>query len=345
MRWERVLTVVGVHAEGEVGKVVTGGVVDVPGKTMFDKMLHLRDHDDGLRKFLLYEPRGAAVHSANLVLPSNHPKAALGFIIMESVEYPPMSGSNTICTVTAILETGILPMRGPVVDLTLETPAGLIGVSCRCRGGKVLQVKFQNVPAFVHYLGAPVEVEGVGTVTIDVAYGGMNYALVDAGVFGLALRPDEARDICALGQKIKAAATAQLKVVHPENPKIRDVTVTEFMGPVSRRGNRLTARNTVVVSPGRLDRSPCGTGTCARLAVMHARKQIRPGEVFDHQSIIGTHFISEIVRTTRIGSKRAVVPTVAGRAWITSIGQYGYDPDDPFPHGYTLSDTWMQAIS
>jgi proline racemase len=345
MRWERVLTVVGVHAEGEVGKVVTGGVVDVPGKTMFDKMLHLRDHEDGLRKFLLYEPRGAAVHSANLVLPSNNPKAALGFIIMESVEYPPMSGSNTICTVTAILETGILPMRGPVVDLTLETPAGLIDVRCRCRGGKVLEVRFQNVPAFVHYLGVPIEVEGVGTVTVDVAYGGMNYALVDAGAFSLALRPDEARDICALGQKIKAAATAQLKVVHPENPKIRDVTVTEFMGPVSRSGKRLTARNTVVVSPGRLDRSPCGTGTCARLAVMHARKQIRPGDVFDHQSIIGTHFISQVVRTTRIGSKPAVVATVAGRAWITSIGQYGYDPDDPFPQGYTLSDTWMQAIS
>ena len=345
MRWKRALTVVGVHAEGEYGKVVTGGVVDVPGKTMFDKMQHLRDHEDGLRKFLLYEPRGAAVHSANLVLPSNHPKAALGYVIMESVEYPPMSGSNTICTVTAILETGILPMREPVTHLTLEAPAGLIGVTCRCRDGKVLQVKFRNVPAFAHYLDVPVEVEGTGTVTIDVAYGGMYYALVDAKALGLALSPDEARDICGLGQKIKAAAKAQLKVVHPANPKIRDVTITEFMGPLSRRGKRLTARNTVVVSPGRLDRSPCGTGTCARLAVMHARKQIRVGEVFDHQSIIGSHFISEIVGTTRIGSRPAIIPTVAGRAWITSIGQYGYDADDPFPQGYTLSDTWMEAIS
>lgn len=345
MRWKRTLTVVGVHAEGEYGKVVTGGVVDVPGKTMFDKMLYLRDHEDGLRKFLLYEPRGAAVHSANLLLPSNNPKAALGYVIMESEEYPPMSGSNTICTVTAILETGILPMRGAQVDLTLETPAGLIDVTCRCREGKVLQVKFRNVPSFVYYLGAPLEVEGLGTVATDVAYGGMNYALVEARALGLALTPDEARDICALGQKIKAAARTQLKVVHPDNPRIRDVTITEFMGPVSRRGKRLTALNTVVVSPGRLDRSPCGTGTSARLAVMHARKQIRAGEVFDHESIIGTHFLSEILRTTRVGSKPAVVTTVAGRAWITSIGQYGYDPDDPFPQGYTLSDTWLRAIS
>jgi proline racemase len=312
---------------------------------MFDKMMHLRDNEDGLRKFLLYEPRGAAVHSANLVLPSNHPKAALGYVIMESVEYPPMSGSNTMCTVTAILETGILPMREPVTNLTLETPAGLIDVTCQCRGGKVLQVKFRNVPSFVYYLGAPVEVEGMGTVTIDVAYGGMNYALVETRALGLALRPDEARDICAIGQKIKAAASAQLKVVHPDNPRIRDVTITEFMGPASRRGKRLTARNTVVVSPGRLDRSPCGTGTSARLAVMHARKQIRAGEIFDHESIIGTHFMSEIVRTARVRSKPAVVTTVAGRAWITSIGQYGYDPDDPFPQGYTLADTWLRAIS
>lgn len=344
MRWQRALTVVGVHAEGEYGKVVTGGVVDVPGRTMFDKMRHLRDHADGLRKFLLYEPRGAAVHSANLVLPSNDPKAALGYVIMESEEYPPMSGSNTICTVTVLLETGIVPMREPLTTLTLETPAGLIDVTCECRDGKALRVKFRNVPSFVHYLGAPIEVDGLGTIEIDVAYGGMNYALVDAAALGFALKPDEARDICAVGQKIKAAAKAQLEVVHPENREIRDVTITEFMGPITRKRKGLTARNAVVVSPGRIDRSPCGTGTSARLAVMHARKQIRKGEAFDHESIIGTHFLSEVVSTTRVGSRPAVVTTVAGRAWITSIGQYGYDPDDPFPEGYTLSDTWLRAI-
>jgi proline racemase len=323
---------------------VTGGIVDVPGQTMFDKMRHLRDHADGLRKFLLYEPRGAAVHSANLVLPSHHPEAALGYIIMESEEYPPMSGSNTIATVTVVLETGILPMREPVTRLTLETPAGLIDLTCQCRGGRVLQVKFRNVPAFVQHLDTPIEVEGAGTIRIDVAYGGMHYALVDAKALGFRITPDEARDICTIGQKIRAAARAQLAVVHPENPEIRDVTITEFMGPVRRKGKGLTARNTVVVSPGRLDRSPCGTGTSARLAVMHARRQIRKGELFDHESIIGSHFLAEVVGTTRVGAKPAVVTTVAGRAWLTSIGQYGYDPDDPFPEGYTLSDTWHRAI-
>ena len=335
---------VGVHAEGEMGKVVIGGVVDVPGRTMFDKMRHLARHDDGLRKFLLYEPRGAAVHSANVVLPSRHPKAALGFVIMESTEYPPMSGSNTICTVTAILETGLLPMREPVTELTLEAPAGLIHVTCRCRDGKVLQVKFRNVPSFVQHLDAPLEITGAGTITADVAYGGMHYALVDAARLGFRLVPDEARDICALGEKIRTAAREQLRIVHPENPAIRDVTIVEFTGPLRRRGRALTARNTVVVSPGRLDRSPCGTGTSARLAVMHARKQIRKNQPFDHESIIGSHFLAEIVGTTRVERRPAIVPTVAGRGYVTSIGQYGLDPDDPFPEGYTLSDTWQRSI-
>jgi len=344
MRWSRTLTVVGAHAEGEMGKVVTGGVVDVPGRTMFDKMRHLRDHADELRRFLLFEPRGAAVHSANLVLPSNHPKAALGFVIMESTEYPPMSGSNTICTVTALLETGILPIREPVTRLTLETPAGFIELTCRCKNGAVLEVMFRNVPSFVYQLDAPIEVAGHGTLRVDVAYGGMNYAIADARALGFRLTPDEARDICALGERITGAAREQLDVKHPENPEIAGVSITEFAGPLRRARGGLTARNTVVVSPGRLDRSPCGTGTCARLAVLHARKLITPGVLFDHESIIGTHFKGRIVATARVGRKPAIVATLAGRGWITSIAQYGLDPTDPFPAGYTLSDTWGRAL-
>jgi proline racemase len=349
MRWKRAFTVVGVHAEGEYGKVITGGVVDVPGKTMFDKMVHLRDHDDGLRKLCLFEPRGAAVHSVNLVLPSNNPKAQAGYVIMESTEYVPMSGSNTICTVTAILETGILPMTEPVTRLTLETPAGLIGVECDCRGGKVRQVKFKNVPAFVQVLDAHVEVKGIGTVKLDVAWGGMHYALMDAAALGFQIEPDEARDICVVGEKVREACQEQLKgIVHPENKAIKHVTITEFMGPLKRGNKGPTARNTVVVSPGRLDRSPCGTGTCARLAIMHARGQIKVGQVFDHTSIIGTHFYGEIVGTTTVGKgknrRKAVIPTIAGRGYVTSIGQYGLDPEDPLPEGYTLSDTWLRAV-
>jgi proline racemase len=344
MRWSQTFTVVDCHAEGEIGKVVTGGVFDVPGPTMFDKMRYLEQHRDGLRKFLLFEPRGTVNHNANIILPSSNPAAAMGFVILESTEYPAMSGSNTICVATVLLETGILPMTEPVTELVLEAPGGLIKVTCDCKDGKVRQVKFTNQPAFVYHLDRIVEVEGLGSLKVDVAYGGMTYVHVEAAALGLGLTRDEARDLCALGQRIKTAAAAQLTVSHPENPLIPGITQTQFMGPLRSEGNRLTAKNTVIVSPGRNDRSPCGTGTCARLAVMHAKKQIRQGEIFDHESLIGTHFISEIVGTTKVGAYPAVVPTVAGQAWITAISQFGYDPSDPFPEGFTLSDVWLKAL-
>ncbi|MGH6953994.1 MAG: proline racemase family protein, partial [Alphaproteobacteria bacterium] len=293
MRWRKTITVVGAHAEGEVGLVVTGGVVNVPGKTMFDKKRYLERHADGLRKLILFEPRGFPNCNANIVLPSNNPKADAGYVIMESTEYPPMSGSNTICTATVLLETGILPMKEPVTKLTLEAPGGLIEVTCKCRDGKVEEVTFENVPSFVLHLDKTIELEGFGSVRVDVAYGGMIYVIVDAADLGFRIARDEAREICMVGQRLKDAVNAQLECVHPSNREIRGVSIAEFTGPLRRKGGRLTAKNTVVVSPGRLDRSPCGTGTSARLAVMHARKEIKLGEPFDHESSIGTHFMGE----------------------------------------------------
>ena len=348
MRWRKTFTVVGCHAEGEVGNVVTGGVGHIPGATMFDKKRHLEQHMDGLRKLILYEPRGAAVHCADIVLPSNNPEADMGFIILEAENCPPMSGSNTICVATVLLETGMLAMEEPVTTFTLEAPGGLVAVECRCEDGKVKRVKFTNVPSFVWHLDAPVEVEGLGTVTLDVAYGGMTYALVDAAALGFELVPSEARQLCELGEKIKAAAEAQLAAVHPENPEIFGIEQTEFIGPLRRENGRLTAKNAVVVKPGRLDRSPCDTGTCARLAAMHAKGLIGEGEDFDHVSVIGTHFLSRVEGTARVGAaaaaKDAVICSVAGQAWITFIAQMGLDPTDPFPEGHTLADTWLRAI-
>jgi proline racemase len=284
------------------------------------------------------------VHCANVITPSNNPKADMGYIILEATECPAMSGSNTICVATVLLETGILPMTEPVTELTLEAPGGLIGVRCDCRDGKVTGVTFTNQPAFVYHLDAHVEVPGHGTITLDVAYGGMTYALVDAASLGFALTPDEAHELCALGELVKDAADAQLDAVHPENPKICGITQTEFMGPIEHDGDMLRARNAVVVKPGRIDRSPCGTGTSARLALMHRRGLIREGQTLDHLSLIGTHFYGTVAATCMLGDKPAVVPTVKGQAWIAGIGQYGLDPTDPFPAGYTLSDTWMQAL-
>ena len=344
MRWSKTFTMVGCHAEGEVGNVVTGGLIDVPGKTMFDKMVYLEEHGDELRKICLFEPRGSVNHNVNIILPATDPRAQMGYVIAESTEYVAMSGSNTMCVATVLLETGILKMEEPVTELVLEAPAGLIHARCECSNGKVTRVEFTNQPAFIAHLDADVEVAGVGTIKLDVAYGGMTYALVDAQSLGFEVTPDEARDLCELGQKIKAAAVDQLPFLHPLNPLIKGVTNTQFMGPLKRETGELFARNTVIVSPGRCDRSPCGTGTSARLAVLHARGLIDVGETFIHESITGSRFESRVASTTKVGSYAAVVPVVAGQAWITAISQVGVDPTDRFQTGFTVADTWLEAV-
>ena len=341
MRWTKTFTVVGCHAEGEVGNVVTGGIIDVPGNTMFEKKEYLQEHMDDIRHLLLFEPRGAPYVNANIILPACDKTADLGYVIVESTEYPPMSGSNTICVATVALETGILPMREPETRLRMEAPGGIIEVKCACSNGKVTQVEFTNRPGFAIHLDTPVEVEGFGTVVVDTSYGGMTYAHVDAGKLGFAIKPDEAHDMSKLGQRIKKAVNEQLEVVHPENAKIRDVTSVNFEGPIHRRDGRVESRNGTVCLHGRLDRSPCGTGTTGRLSVMHAKGLIKEGELFRHTSICDTHFDSRIIGKTKVGAYDAVVTTVAGQAWITSIGQYGLDPTDPYPRGHRLADVWF----
>lgn len=342
MRLSRMISVVGAHAEGELNEVITGGVIDVPGATVFEKARYLETAGDGLRRFLLLEPRGKVTQCVNLVVPATDPGADAGYVIIEPESYPPMSGTNTICTATVLLETGMLPMTEPLTTLVLEAPGGLVRVDAACREGKCESVTFTNLPSFVFCLDRVIEVAGLGTVTVDVSYGGMIYALVDAAALGFAIDPSEAHDLSVVGERIKAAAAEQLPAVHPENPQIHTISQTLFAGPVGERDGVKTARNGVIVSPGRLDRSPCGTGTCARLAVMHARGAIAVGETFVHESIIGTKFRGRIVEATRVRDVPAVRVAITGRAWITAFHQYVLDPTDPFPAGYRLNDTWPQ---
>ena len=367
MQFSRMITAVDAHACGEPGRVITGGVPDVPGASMFEKMTYLARHHDGLRKLMLREPRGYPAANCNLILPPTRPEAQAGYVIMEQVEYPPMSGTNTICVATVLLETGMVAAREPVTRLVLESPAGLIEVEAEVSAGRVTKVTFRNVPAFAAHLDAPIEVRGLGTVKVDVAWGGMFYVIADAEQFGLRLLPEEARDIVRVGEMIKAAAREQLPVAHPENPAISGVTIAELTGPPSRpdaftNAGRsessgsdrpgVSGRNAVVVSTGELDwnrpeswtgaldRSPCGTGTCARMAALHAKGQLALGEDFVHEGILGTTFTGRLVEETRLGSYRAVVPTLSGRAWITGFAQYVLEHDDPFPEGFTVGDIW-----
>ncbi len=344
MRWSKTFTVVGCHCEGEIGNVVTGGVPPVRGNSVFEKMQYMEREIDDFRKLVLFEPRGMPNNNTNVLVPACHPDAAMGYVIMESTEYPAMSGSNTICVSTVLLETGILPMVEPVTELTLEAGAGLIKVKCDCRDGKVERVEFINQPAFAYHLDAPLHVPGLGELVVDVAYGGMTFVMVDAAALDVALVPAEGRKLCELGERIKAAAAAKFPAAHPENPSIKGITNMTICGPLTRNGDELHSQNATVVRPGRLDRSPCGTGTSARLSILHAKGVITEGEPFVHESVIGSKFLGRIVGKTRVGDYDAVIPAVSGRAWITHISQHGLDPSDPFPAGFTLSDTWQTAI-
>ncbi len=345
MQWEKAITVVGCHAEGEVGRVITGGVMPPPGETLFDKKLYLEREADWLRKFLLYEPRGGAFVHANLIVPATSKEADAAFIIMEPTDYPPMSGSNSICVATVLLETGMVPMREPNTHLTLETPGGLIDVVAQCKSGSCERVAVENVPSFVAVLDGSVDVPGLGRIDVDIAYGGAFFAIVDAAALGFTLAADEARTLVEVGERIKEAVAEQYPVVHPENADINTVTFTQFAAPLEMApGSIKTGRNAVVISPGKIDRSPCGTGTSARLAVLLARGEIGVGETFKSVSLIGSEFICRILGETVVGETAAIRPQISGRAWITGLHHYGLDPKDPFPEGYTLSDTWFRAL-
>jgi proline racemase len=350
VRVSRVISAVDAHACGEPGRVITGGVLDVPGATMFEKMVYLRERADDLRKLMLREPRGYPASNCNLILPPTRADADAGFVIMEQVEYPPMSGTNTICVVTVLLETGMIAAKGRVTKLKLETPAGLIEVEAEMENEKVTRVTFQNVAAFATHLDAKVEVPKLGTVSVDVAYGGMFYAIADAEQFGLRLTPDEGREIVRVGEMIKAAAREQLPVAHPENAEISGITIAQLSGPSAAAG--VSRRNAVIVSTGELDwkrpeswtgaldRSPCGTGTCAKMATLHAKGKLALNQDFVHEGILGTTFTGRLVGETRVGKYAAVIPTISGRAWITGFSQYVVDAEDPFPAGFTVGDIW-----
>lgn len=347
MTFGRTFNVVGAHVGGEVCDVVTGGVLDVPGKIMFEKMMYFWQKEDHLRNLLLNEPRGSSAMCANLLLPRCNPEADAGFIIMEHEEYPPMSGANTIAVSTVLLETGMVPMKEPITTLKLDAPAGLVTVTADCAGGKARSVEFRNVPAFVWALDLEIDVPGFDhKVKVDIAYGGMWYVLVDAASVGLEIESAKGTQLVDVGERIKRAVQAQTDPIHPENPEIRGVTVLEFTAPLQSSeeggasGGKLVASNTVVVSPGRLDRSPCGTGTCARLAVLHARGQLDVGKSFRHRSITGAEFVGTVYAAAKVGEYNAIIPAVRGTAFITAFKQVILHPEDPFPEGLRVGDKW-----
>lgn len=339
MRSSRIVHVVSCHAAGEVGDVIVGGVPPPPGDTIWEQSRFIAT-DETLRNFMLNEPRGGVFRHVNLLVPPKDPSAATGWIIMEPADTPPMSGSNSMCVATVLLETGIVPMQEPLTRLRLEAPGGIVDVTAQCRNGKAEKISVRNVPSFAGRLDAPLEIAGIGTLTVDTAYGGDTFVIADAAALGLAMTPDEARDIAKLGVRITKAANEQLGFVHPENAGWDHISFCQITSGVRRENGALTGVNAVAIRPGKIDRSPCGTGCSARMAVMHAKGQMKPGDRYVGLSLIGSVFECEIESETRVGDARAIRPITSGTAWITGVHQHMLDPTDPFPAGYRLSDTW-----
>jgi len=339
MRSTMTLHVISAHAEGEVGDVIVGGVLPPPGDTLWEQSRWIAG-DGVLRSFVLNEPRGGVFRHVNLLVPPKHPEAQAGFIIMEPEDTPPMSGSNSICVATVLLDAGLVPMQEPVTELVLEAPGGLVRVRAECRNGKAERIFVQNLPSFAGTLDATLEVKGLGTLTVDTAYGGDSFVIVDAAALGFALKEDEAHDIARLGVRITAAANAALGFEHPENPDWRHISFCLFAGALTERPEGLETGAAVAIRPGKVDRSPTGTALSARMAVLHARGVMKAGDRLTARSLIGSTFGGRILGETRVGGGPAILPEISGRGWITGIHQHMLDPNDPWPEGYRLSDTW-----
>ena len=339
MQSSRVIHIVGCHAEGEVGDVIVGGVAPPPGDTLWEQSRFIAQ-DQTLRNFVLNEPRGGVFRHVNLLVPPKDPRAQMGWIIMEPADTPPMSGSNSICVATVLLNTGILPMQEPETRLVLEAPGGVIQATATCEGGRAKHIRITNVPSFADRLDAPLEVEGLGTLMVDTAYGGDSFVIVDAAKLGFALKEDEAREIAELGVRITRAANTQLPFQHPENADWQHISFCQMAGPLRLEDGVMTGANAVAIRPGKIDRSPCGTGCSARMAVLHAKGQLAVGAPYLARSIIGSRFDCHIEAVTEIAGRPAIIPSIGGRAWITGLQQHMLDPDDPWPQGYRIADTW-----
>ena len=340
MQWKKTITMVEAHAEGEVGRIVTSGVNDIPGDTMLEKMNYINQVDDSLRRFLVFEPRGYAQMSTNLIFDPINKDADIGFLILQGDKAHAMSGSNSICLVTVLLETGRIEMKEPETTVTLDTPAGIVRATASCKNGKCERVSLDMTPSYADQLDAIIDVEGLGKVSVDIAFGGIFYALIDPSQFDLKILPENARQLVDIGTRIHRAVNEQLEISHPELESIKGISYTMFVG----HDDEGEMKGATILPPGRIDRSPCGTGNSARLAVMEARGQIKVGEILKAKSIIDSEFQVEIISKKTIAGKPGILPRISGRGWIHGIHQIGIDPSDPYPLGYKVSDCWGDAF-
>ncbi|MGJ7041555.1 proline racemase [Shinella sp. BE166] len=340
MHFEKSLDLLLVHCQGELGHVLVGGAPDIPGATMLDKMNHINMVDDSLRRFVTFEPRANVAMSVNLITAPTRPDADAGFIVLQADRAHPMSGSNCICVVTALLESGRVTMQEPETLVRLDTPAGLIVARARCENGRCLSVSLDNVPSFAELLDHEIDTPAWGRIKVDIAFGGVYYALVDVGQIGLTIAPENARALAEAGIELKQLLAERVKVQHPTLPGVDEIAYVMFRD----REPDGAVRTCTTLQPGRVDRSPCGTGSSANLATLFARGEVSVGDARISRSIIGGEFRAEAIGETEIGGRRAVLPRITGRGYVYGRSQLRLDADDPFATGFALSDTWGPQV-
>lgn len=341
MRFEKSLDLLLVHCQGELGHVLVGGAPEIAGATMLDKMTHINTADDSLRRFVTFEPRANVAMSVNLLIPPTRADADAGFIVLQADRAHPMSGSNCICVVTALLESGRVAMQEPETTVRLDTPAGLVVARARCEGGRCLSVSLDNVPSFAELLDREIDTPNWGRIKVDVAFGGVYYALVDVGQIGVRIEPANARALAEAGIELKRLLATQVEVQHPTLSGVDEIAYVMFRDHEPDGA----VRTCTTLPPGRVDRSPCGTGSSANLATLFARGLIKVGDGRTSRSIIGGEFRAEAIGETEVGGRKAIVPRITGRGYVYGRTELRVSPDDPFTTGFALSDTWGPEVS
>lgn len=333
MRSIRTIHTVESHTEGMPTRVVVGGVGALPGATMEERRIWFMEHMDELRTFLMYEPRGHAAMSGAILQPPTRPDADIGILFIEVSGCLPMCGHGTIGVATVLVETGMVPVTEPVTTIRLDVPAGLVVAEVAVKDGHAEHVTIRNVPSFAYALDQTIQVPEFGDVHYDLAFGGNFYAVVDLAELGLPFERSAKDELLQAGLKIMYAIDEQAHPVHPLDPAIHGCHHVYLKAPGS---TAQYSRHAMAIHPGWFDRSPCGTGTSARMAQLHARGELPLGQDFRNESFIGTQFIGRLVEETTVGDFPAVIPTLTGRAWVTGTAQYHLDPTDPFPAGFLI---------
>ena len=334
MKISKYFSTVETHTCGQPTRTIIGGLPPVQGETIEAKMLHMRDHMDWIRTALMFEPRGSNIMSGVVLTAPSNPEADFGVIFIETGGYLPMCGHDTIGVSTALVETGMVNVEEPITRIALDTPAGLTRVKVNVENGIAKSVTFRNIPSFVMAQDIEVDIPDFGRIRLDVAYGGNVYAILPAAAVGLTIAPGNATEVVAKGKIVRAAVNEQVKIQHPEKEFINECTHVEFYSPPTH--SKAHVKNTVFFADKGIDRSPCGTGTSAKVATLYAKGQLKLNEEFVHESITGSLFRAVATEKTKVGSCDAIIPEVTGSAHIIGISQLFIDPDDPLKDGFLL---------